>query len=135
MAPIAPQSMLQAIAPYIGRPYCAQTFDCADLVQLVQRELFGRDLAFPGKRLGVAGRVVTMRLMQDTLAEPVDQPDTGDVALFTGGPSDWHLGVVCMLPQGLRVLHNSKIQQGVCLWSPETFIQIGQVFKGFLRCK
>ena len=29
---------------YAELAYCAESFDCADLVQRVQRELFGRDL-------------------------------------------------------------------------------------------
>lgn len=125
---------LAQIQPYIGRPYCAQTFDCADMVQLVLREVFGVPLNLPGKRLGLAGRMITLRLMQDDLLEPTANPTSGDVAVYRGGDG-WHVGVCVALQSGLQVLHNSKAQGSVALWHPNAFVTIGQVLQGYFKCK
>jgi len=125
---------LSAIEPYIGRAYCPDAFDCADLVQLVLREVFGVHLHLPGKRLGMAGRMLTLRLMQDDLLQPTDSPTGGDVAVYRGADG-WHVGVCVDAPTGLHVLHNSKAQGSVALWHPSAFVQIGQTLQGYFKCK
>lgn len=42
---------------FVGIPYDTDTYDCADLVAQVQRELFGRDVQMPARRpRGAAGK-------------------------------------------------------------------------------
>ena len=40
----------QLLERYLGIPYSPRTSDCADLVIRVQKELFDREITFPGKR-------------------------------------------------------------------------------------
>lgn len=88
---------------YVGLPYCEQTFDCADLVVLVQRELFGRDVQLPnGRPRGVRGQLVIGELSRG-YGVPTDSPQDGDLVLMGGKAG--HVGVYFFLAHEPHVLH------------------------------
>lgn len=67
---------------YVGWEYDPETADCADLVALVQREMFGRDVRLPnGRPRGDRGMAVMAREARE-LATPTDAPEDGDLVLM-----------------------------------------------------
>lgn len=95
---------LSDIERFVGIPYCEQTMDCADLVVLVQRELFGREVTLPnGRPRGVRGQLVIGELSR-AYGAPTDSPQDGDLVLMSG-PRTGHVGVYFFLAHEPHVLH------------------------------
>ena len=67
---------------YVGLPHCPDTFDCADLVALVQRELFGREVRLPNGRARGAKGQVTVSHGVGAYATPTPTPRDGDLVLM-----------------------------------------------------
>jgi hypothetical protein len=105
--------MLRSAERYVGTPYVEGSFDCADLTDLVQRELFGRETGLPVHRvrpIGAMGQAREIRKWQGELATRIDEPVTGcAVLMFEPGPTSpiWHVGTVFISGQDVWVLHNS----------------------------
>jgi len=99
---------LASIEHYTGIPYCERTFDCADLVILVQRELFGRDVHLPGKRLrGLRGATQVGDLSRQ-FARRTDAPRDGDLVLMIEHARPAHVGVYFWLAHEAWVLHTNE---------------------------
>ncbi len=92
---------------YVGMPYDPHSFDCADFVILVQKELFGREIYLPSNRPRVGVGQRHMRKMSEQFAERVDQPETGDLVLMREYTHrrDGHVGVYFFLHHEAWVLH------------------------------
>lgn len=91
-------------------PYDEQGFDCADLVLLVQRELFGRAVQLPGRRpRGIAGQAAIGELSRP-LATPTIAPQDGDLVLMLehGHRRPGHAGVYFWLGHEAWVLHANE---------------------------
>lgn len=97
--------------------YDEDRFDCADLVALVQRELFGRDVHVPnGRPRGVKGQAALAELARP-YAVPTDYPTDGDLVLMFDGPEKrpGHAGVYFFLGHEPQVFHiNEKVTRPVC---------------------
>lgn len=91
--------------------------DCADLAMLVQREVFGRDVAFAGKRprpLTAADQDAAIASYTAQLADPVDAPRDGDIVLMREGGKTMagHVGTFFFLNYAPYVLHTAAWMQG-----------------------
>ena len=67
---------------YVGWAYDPETADCADLVTLVQRELFGREVRLPNGRPRGDRGIASMDRIAGQLAIPTDIPEDGDLVLM-----------------------------------------------------
>lgn len=102
---------------YLGLPYVEGSFDCADLARLVQKEVFGRDVAIPGSRdyFGKRGSEklqamqgqIASELEKGDVAVPVAEPQEGDAVLIFARGYLEHIGVYCTLNGEPYVLHAS----------------------------
>lgn len=89
---------------FVGMDYCPRTFDCADFVVLVERELFGRDVVLPnGRPRGKEGEAA-LGDMSKAYARKTDTPTDGDLVLMREGPV-WHAGIYLFLAHEPHVLH------------------------------
>lgn len=102
---------------FVGIPYCPRRMDCADLAMLVQREVFGRDVAFAGKRprpLTSAEQDAALASYTAQLAEPVERPRDGDIVSMReiGQIVPGHVGTYFFLNYTPYVLHTAAWMQG-----------------------
>lgn len=104
---------------FVGLPYCARRMDCADLVLLVQAELFGRQALLPGRPrpLRTGDQAETLRAQTEQLARRVDDPSDGDMVLMidSGQSMPGHAGTFFFLAHEPWVLHTSAALGGSCL--------------------
>lgn len=110
----------RALDGYVGLPYCPRTLDCADLVALVQRELFRRNVLLPGRRprpLQEEAQALALRAAMGGLAVATEVPQDGDLVLmFDGGEMrPGHVGTWFFLDHEAWVLHTSHELGGSCL--------------------
>lgn len=91
-------------------PYDEDEFDCADLVALVQRELFGRQIQMPGRRpRGTEGQAAIGELSRP-YARRTDTPQDGDLVLMIdhGHKRPGPAGVFFYLAHEAWVLHANE---------------------------
>ncbi|WP_140725469.1 C40 family peptidase [Pseudomonas sp. Hp2] len=92
-------------------PYDEASFDCADLVVMVQRELFGREIELPSQRpRGVQGQAVIGRLSRSYARRREGSPQDGDLVLMIdhGQRRPGHAGVFFFLAHEGWVLHTNE---------------------------
>ncbi|HGM5918281.1 TPA: peptidoglycan endopeptidase [Stenotrophomonas maltophilia] len=102
--------MLAAAERFVGIPYDPHYMDCADLVVLVQLELFGRVVELPGRRpRGAAGQAALGELSRP-YCRRVDSPQDGDLVLMTETPHKrpGHAGIFFFLAHEGWVLHSNE---------------------------
>ncbi|MBH2008266.1 MAG: peptidoglycan endopeptidase [Xanthomonadaceae bacterium] len=102
---------------FVGIPYCPRRMDCADLAMLVQRELFGREVVIAGRRprpLNAGDQDAAIAAYCDQLAEPIAQPQDGDIVLMREGGQSMagHVGTYFFLNYAPCVLHTAAWMQG-----------------------
>jgi hypothetical protein len=98
---------------YVGRPYVEGSFDCGALAELVQREVFAKEIHLPSERRYVGKRdVERFQAMASQIAaekvnfaEPVTVPRDGDAVLLMARGYPQHIGVFCMLQGEPWVMH------------------------------
>ena len=128
---------------FIGLEYVDGQFDCADLVVVVQRELFGRNLPAPAsadRARGVRGQARDLRAALATYVRPVDVPATGCAVLLWettphGAPPlnrRWHLGTVFMHLGQPWVLHCANESEGTRLQPLDAITGSAMHFESFL---
>jgi hypothetical protein len=126
---------------YIGRRYIAGEFDCADLAELVQKEVFGREVHLPKDR-DYAGKtgVAKLRAMADQIARekdryaaPTDSPSDGDAVLMTGRGRDQHIGVLCVIGADKYVLHGTSSYGHAVLSLLRNIDRHGLAVEGFYK--
>lgn len=125
---------------FIGIPYEARHMDCADLVLLVQRDLFGRTVLLPGKRprpLSPAEQDAAIADYCGQLADPVAQPQDGDVVLMReiGADTAGHIGTYFFLNFTPCVLHTTAYLGGSVLHRLQDLSATGLTVEGFYRWK
>lgn len=102
--------LLADVERFVAIPYDEQTFDCADLVVLVQKALFGRDVQMPGRRpRGVEGQAAIGELSRP-YARRTEAPQDGDLVLMieSGQKRAGHAGVYFWLSHEAWVLHANE---------------------------
>ena len=131
----------QLLAPYLGVPYKARTSDCADLVIQVQKELFGREITFPGKRprpLKGEQQAELLDHYKSDIAFRVDSPQDGDCVLMyeVGKPVAGHVGVYFFISYTPYLLHIAEwMPNGSCLHKIQDLSGIGLTVEGYYRWK
>lgn len=111
MPPMVP---LPAVERYVGLPYVPGKFDCADLAERVQRELFGRAIRLPKDRnrpTDLRGMVREIERLAPGIAREraeYEEPETGDGVLLCVGSLPVHIGIWFRLPAEDWVLHNDR---------------------------
>lgn len=90
---------------YLGRPWIAESYNCADLAIEVQRDVFGRIAKIEGAHSGdmdVLDQAIRAEL--ESAAILTYAPKDGDGVLLSNG-SMLHVGIYCNM-QEPWVLHN-----------------------------
>lgn len=123
---------------FIGLPYCPRSMDCADLVLLVQSELFGRAVSLPGARprpLRPDAQGPVLRVHVDQLASQVQEPANGDLVLMldAGQTVPGHVGTFFFLAHEPWVLHTSHALGGSCLHRASALPSMGLRIEGYYR--
>lgn len=133
------QPLIIQASRYVGRPYAAGEFDCADLAVLVQRELFGRPVALPAHHPGGARTQGALILrLRDALADRIDEPADGAGVLLwepDGAVGEdlrrWHIGTVFLHAGEVWVLHASAKMGSVALQRLADLRRWGLRLEGF----
>ena len=131
---------------YVGMVYIPDQFDCADLTELVQREVFGRALPLPphsARPQGSAGRRRMIGAMRQELATPVAAPEVGAVVLLSqpmpGAVSAeqvlWHMGTLFNHAGRWWLLHNVQDMGGVYLQLLDNMQRMFMHIEGYYVCK
>jgi hypothetical protein len=118
---------------YIGLRYDPASFDCADLAVLVQRELFGKEVAMPADRARRFAPAAAIERYRTELGRKIDRSDIrdGDVVLIR---SDFiHIGTLFLVNGSWRVLHNSRSLGGVWLHRLSDLPTLNLFIEGFYR--
>ena len=91
-------------------PYDEVEFDCADLVVLVQRDLFGRKVVMPGHRPRGAEGQATIGELSRPYARRTETPQDGDLVLMVehGHKRPGHAGVFFFMAHEPWVLHANE---------------------------
>jgi len=134
-------ALLQQAERYVGTPYLEGEFDCADLAQRVQWEIFGRLVELPVHRArpaGAMGQRREIRKWQDALASAIDAPQTGCAVLMFEPSSQpgsdaqlWHIGTVFVDGADVWVLHNSFAMASALLQRLPDMRRQGMRVEGF----
>lgn len=114
---------------FVGMAYCPDSFDCADFVLHVERELFGRAVMLNGRRPRGARGVAALGDLSRQYAEPADAPVDGDLVLFRAGQG-WHVGVFFNIAHEPYVLH-CPAEGGHSLLQPLRCVPMS--FEGYFR--
>ena len=125
---------------FIGIPYSARHMDCADLALLVQRELFGREVSLPGKRLRplrADAQAVALASYVAALGEPTDAPKDGDAVLMRDAGADvaTHIGTYFFINYAPHVLHTSHVTGASVLHRARDLAGYGLHIEGFYTWK
>lgn len=126
---------------FIGLAYCPRRMDCADLVLLVQRELFGKTVLLAGKRprpLDGAAQDAAIHDYTAQLADPVSTPQDGDLVLMreVGASQAGHAGTFLFINYAPHVLHTAAwMQGGSTLHRLQDLSGLGLTVEGYYRWK
>lgn len=99
------------VSRFVGIPYDPRSFDCADFVIRVQKELFGRSIRLPASRPRIhTGGQRHVKDLSMQYAAPTDNPRDGDLVLMRqcGRTRATHVGVYFFLDYEPWVLHCSE---------------------------
>ena len=108
--------------------------DCADLVALVQREMFGREVLLPGKRarpLDPDGQAKQIAAYLSPVATPTECPKDGDAVLMREGGRAGHIGVYFFVNYSPHVLHTSARLGGSVLHRIQDLSAMGLQVEGY----
>jgi hypothetical protein len=129
---------------YVGLPYEDGVFDCADLVALVLREKWAKELPLPPHSERPGGRAGRRRVMSElraALATRLDAPTHGGIVLMqmpdetgTQAAAVWHLGLLFMGHGDSWVLHNARSLGGVWLHRLRELGRLGLHVEGHYTC-
>jgi len=126
---------------YVGRPFVEVEFDCGELARMVQREVFGREVAIPSERW-YAGKEGAARLramaaqVEDglkCLAQPVADPREGDLVMMYSGSRVMHAGIYCVMVAEAWVLHAAERMGQVVVTRLRDLAGQGYRVEGFYR--
>lgn len=124
---------LAEVERFVGMPYCEATFDCADFVVLVQRELFGREVELPnGRPRGTKGQAAIAPRLH-AFAKRTDPPADGDLVLMRGlgKTKPGHAGVYFTLAHEGWVLHSNETNGCSVLQRVRDLPTFGAMIEGF----
>lgn len=119
-------------AGYIGLPYRVGEFDCAHLVERVEREVFGRAIDLPKDRISDRAREFSRQIGAHlpAFARRSDAPAEGDLVLMVGAGWLDHIGVLVREAGEQWVLHNFIRARSVVLHRVRDLPRHGLTFEG-----
>ena len=116
---------------YLGRTYCADTFDCADFFCLLNRDVFGRNIEAPSVHSrGRMGQAKQIKEARDGHFVKLEEPEHG-CAVLTVSADIWHIGTMFRYNGTWWICHNSRSNGGVALQRIRDLR--GQRIEGFYR--
>lgn len=93
---------------FVGIPYDADRFDCADLVAHVRREAHCHEVRLPNARpRGHAGQLALGELSRQ-YADPIDDPEDGCLVLMKRKAGVGHVGLFYLIAGEGWVLHTNE---------------------------
>ena len=125
----------KTIQRYVGLKYVPGVFDCADLVMLVQKEVFQREIQLPQDRnrpthLRAQYREILSWLPQLVVRrEGYNVLEDGDGVLLQIGAIPIHIGVLCQLEEPY-VLHADNALSGSVLTKWRQLREFGYKVEG-----
>lgn len=94
---------------YVGAPYIEGEKDCAYYVELILREVFGREVRLPSERWqGVRGLSNQIHAYKSDYSLPIAAPADGCGVLMVGRGRMNHLGLYCLIDGLPYVLHAQR---------------------------
>ena len=123
---------------FVGLPYVAGEFDCADLAVRVQRVLFCKDITLPAHEQGRAGQVQQIESLRYDKAEAIANPENGCGVLLARADAQglvWHIGTVFLEGGEAWVLHNSQHLKSAALQRLGHLKRSGFTVEGFYKWK
>lgn len=118
---------------YIGMQWQEDSFNCADLAVLVQREQFGHEVLVEGAHSGDFSQLdAAIRAGINRAAIEVQIPQDGDGVLIRNG-SLLHVGIYCEMAEP-AVLHNVH-KAGVVCHRVRDLKRYGFVIEGYYSWK
>jgi len=116
---------------FIGIAYDADTFDCADFVAHVRRELFGHEVRLPnGRPRGEAGQVALGSLSK-SYTTPTDAPQDGDLVLMKRRAGVGHVGLYFRIAGEGWVLHSNETNGASVLQPIRDLHSWGAIVEGY----
>lgn len=122
---------------YVGRPYETHGFDCMDMVVLVEKEVFGKELKLPVHTFDPIDRQLQIHDGKYDYVERIAIPKDGDCVLFKVRGFVQHVGIVCNYGGERWVLHNAqgKTHSGVQFQPERAMLLRGYAVEGYYRWK
>jgi hypothetical protein len=121
---------------YVGEPYVKDTLNCGGWANVVQREVFGRDINLPtAEGSGPHAASATIKRLKDDYAERTDDPRDGDGVIMIGRGGLDHVGVYCVIHGEPWVLHAMKRVGQVVRTRLWELPNIGLKVEGFYQWK
>lgn len=121
---------------YVGLRYDKRSLDCAQLVERVLAERFGRQVRLPTDRpeSGSARELMgTIEQHLDAYVRRTDAPREGDMVLMRGAGYLDHLGLYTEVGGEARVLHAFIRARQVCLHRLRDLAGVGLEVEGVYR--
>ena len=93
---------------FVGIPYDADTFDCADLVAHVRKHLHGHDVRLPNGRPRREAGQVALGELSKAYATRTEAPQDGDLVLMKRRAGVGHVGLYYLIGGEGWVLHANE---------------------------
>lgn len=128
--------MPHPVERFLGIPYDAEAFDCADLAMLVLRELHGKYIVLPnGRPRGREGQSRLWELSQQYADPVVGEPQDGDVVLMKWRKRVGHVGLFYRIAGEQWVLHSNETNGVSVLHRVRELPMWGAKVVGFFRVR
>lgn len=118
----------------VGMPY-RKDFDCADFVQHVQIQMFGRQAVLSTERPRGRGAEIPLAAESVAYCRPTSEPQHGDLMLFFDarqpGPAPTHAGVYILQGHRRFALHSSASTGGSVMTEFRYLEKLGLTIEGF----
>ena len=126
------------LEPYVGMAYSCRSFDCADFVAYVRKDLFDHEVHFPEYRDNPIRSAATsgkMRSYMGGSGRLVTEPQDGDGVIMREANQTIaaHIGLYFFTGYLACVLHNSMAQGQSRLHTLQQVKQHGLIVEGYFR--
>ena len=117
---------------YVGKKYRFGQYDCAVMVEEVNREQFDRHIKMPIQRVaGLRNQSRMISNLQADYAVPTKQPKEGDGVLMHSRGRISHIGVYCEINNEPYVLHAMRNAGQVTLHKISALPPLGLKVEGY----
>ncbi|GAB2913660.1 hypothetical protein [Paralcaligenes ginsengisoli] len=121
---------------YVGKPYIAETGDCAALAAKVAKEVLGKTIGLPTAHAqGYVDQAKQIQEIKGDYAARIDAPADGEPVLLVGRGHDCHIGIMCWLANEWWVLHANQSFGAVTRERLRVLTRLHFKIEGFYRWK